>query len=90
MDDLFNFDQFPEQNNNGNNMSMNLNALSNINNADSASAHLDAPDFFTDSFFDGTASNPYGLSDPYDTKCFDLQTTSGATNVSDGVIASEH
>ena len=46
-------------------------------------------DFFTSSFFDASATNPYGLSDSFDAKSFDLQTASGATNVSDEALAAE-
>ncbi|KAF2281489.1 uncharacterized protein EI97DRAFT_429509 [Westerdykella ornata] len=74
IDDLFNFDQFPDQSDDSTTTS-------------TSHSSLDASDFFTTSFFDAGATNPYGLSDSYDAKTFDLQTTSGAANASDGVLA---
>ncbi|KAF2019633.1 hypothetical protein BU24DRAFT_386643 [Aaosphaeria arxii CBS 175.79] len=45
----------------------------------SATSLVDSSDFFTGSLFDAHTSNPYGLSDAFDTKHhFDLQTASGA------------
>jgi transcriptional activator HAC1 len=73
MEDLFNFDHFPEH-----------------DGSQSTSSPLDVASDFASSFFDDLAPNTYGLSEPFDAKCFDLQTTSGAANASDGVIASEH
>jgi transcriptional activator HAC1 len=71
MDDLFNFNEFPEQS------------------VEQSASLADSAALFTGSFFEDTASNPYGLSDTYDAKSFDLQTTSGATHVSDGVLAAD-
>ena len=46
-------------------------------------------DFFSSAIFEH-ASNPYGLSDQFDCKSFDLQTASGATLfVSDEALAAE-
>jgi len=55
------------------------------------SSHLVDPttDFFTSSFYAGHSQNPYGLSDTFDAKHFDLQTASGATHVSDEALAAE-
>ena len=51
---------------------------------------VDHSDFFHQNVFDDAhTANPYGLSDQFSARHFDLQTDSGATLVSDGSLAAE-
>jgi transcriptional activator HAC1 len=72
LEDLFSFDSFP------------------INESDvhvDQSSHLvDHPDFFATCVFDPLVSDSFSLSDQFDAKPFDMQTTSGAATACDDVV----
>ena len=78
LDDLFHFESFPEGD-----------AAATTGADVSLTALADSSEFFSQSFFDQPAVNPYGLSDSFDAKHFDLQTAPGAPNGSDGTLAAE-
>lgn len=79
LDNLFDFDQFPEGSTTATSME------STISLADAQSV-----DFFGSALF-GTSSisTPYGFPDGFDAKFSDLQSASGATYVSDEALAAE-
>ncbi|OAL43289.1 hypothetical protein IQ07DRAFT_650353 [Pyrenochaeta sp. DS3sAY3a] len=79
LDNLFDFDQFPE----GTSTATCLEPT--ISMADPSSV-----DFFGSALFGhSSSSNPYGFPDGFDAKFSDLQSASGATFVSDEVLAAE-
>lgn len=78
LDDLFQFDQFPE----GSPTAGSMEPTHGL--ADPSG------DFFGSSLFShDSISNPYGFADGFDAKFSDLQSAQCATYVSDGVLAAE-
>lgn len=79
LDNLFDFDQFPEGSTTATSMEPTISM------ADPSSV-----DFFGSALFcPGSVSNPYGFPDGFDAKFSDLQSASGATFVSDEALAAE-
>lgn len=80
LDNLFDFDQFPEG-------SSSLDQQTTFGMADS---HVDLFGGSSSFFGNGPSSNPFGFPDGFDAKFSDLQSASGATFVSDEALAAEH
>ena len=72
IDNLFDFDQFPDTNPGG---------------LEPTTGLVDRDVFFSSSLFDTHHDADFGLSDHFDAKYLDLQTAPGATHVSDGAFA---
>jgi transcriptional activator HAC1 len=77
MENLFDFDQFPE----GSPSSMEQLTFGMVD------SHVDI--FGASLFGHGPGSNPFGFPDGFDAKLSDLQSASGATYVSDEALAAE-